>query len=114
MERGGRGRGGEEMTGRHCWRCGKELPPGGLSYVVHLKVYADFDGVLVEPEEGTDQQLKEVLEEVRKSDPEKLEKEVYEEFTLLACKSCRDRFVDEVEHPWGRFLAAQGPDRILH
>ena len=103
------------MAERHCWRCDKELAPGGLSYVVRLQVYADFDGVLVEPERDVDQELKEVLEEVERSDPKELEREVYEELTLLLCKSCRDRFVDEVKHPWGRLLSIQeGPDRILH
>ena len=70
--------------------------------MVRLQVYADFDGVLVEPERDIDQELKEVLEEVERSDPKELEREVYEEFTLLLCKSCRDRFVDEVKHPWGK------------
>ena len=57
------------MAERRCWRCDKELPPGGLSYVVRLQVYADFDGVLVEPEGDIDQELKEVLEEVRDRTP---------------------------------------------
>ena len=96
-------------------RCGKELPAGALTYVVHIRVFSGFDGLLLEPEEGIDQHLNDVLEQVRKSDPKDLEKEVYEEFTLLLCKSCRDRFVAETRHPWeGPFWVPKDPDRIKH
>jgi hypothetical protein len=106
---------GEDMAERYCWRCGKELSPGALTYVVHIRVFADFDGVLLEPEEGADQQLKEILEQIKEADPKELEKEVYEELTLHLCKSCRDRFVEEIQHPWGGLLYSQkGGDRILH
>jgi len=103
------------MKGQHCFRCGKELQPGGLFYIAHIRVFAGFDGVLVEPKEGIDQQLKQILEEIEKSDPEELEKDVYEEFTLILCKSCRDRFVDETQHPWeGPFRFQKDPDRMMH
>jgi hypothetical protein len=103
------------MEKRHCLRCGKKLPAGALTYVVHIRVFSGFDGLLLEPEEGIDQHLNEVLEQVRKSDPKDLEKEVYEEFTLLLCKSCRDRFVEETRHPWeGSFWVPKDPDRIKH
>jgi len=103
------------MSERMCGRCGKELPPGGLNYVIHIKVFAGFDGLLLEPEEGIDSQLRRLMDQVEKSDPKELEKEVYEEFTFLVCKSCRDRFVDEIEHPWeGPFRIQKDPDRIIH
>ena len=103
------------MTERHCMRCGKELPAGDLVYVVQIKVFAGFDGLLSEPEEGIDNQLNRILDQIEKSNPEELEKEVYEEFTLLLCKSCRDRFVDETKHPWeGRFQIRGDPDRFIH
>jgi len=103
------------MEKRRCLRCGKELPAGALTYVVHIRVFSGFDGLLLEPEEGIDQHLNEVLDQVRKSDPKDLEKEVYEEFTLLLCKSCRDRFVEETRHPWeGPFWVPKDPDRIKH
>lgn len=100
---------------RYCGRCGKALPFSSLNYIVHIKVFAGFDGVLLESEEGIDQQLKEILEQIEKSDPKTLEEEVYEEFSLLLCKSCRDRFVDETKHPWeGLFGLQKGPGQILH
>jgi hypothetical protein len=103
------------MSERTCWRCGKELQVGGLSYVVHIKVFAGFDGLLLEPEEGIDRELRRLMDEIERADPKELEKEVYEEFTLFVCKSCRDRFVDEIEHPWeGPFRIPKDPGRIIH
>ncbi len=103
------------MSERTCWRCGKELPPGGLTYVIDIKVFAGFDGLLLEPEEGIDKELRRLMDQIEKSDPKELEKEVYEEFTLLLCKSCRDRFVDEIQHPWaGPLRIRKDPDRIIH
>jgi hypothetical protein len=96
-------------------RCSKELPAGDLVYVVQIKVFAGFDGLLSEPEEGIDNQLNRILNQIEKSNPEELEKGVYEEFTLILCKSCRDRFVDETKHPWeGPFQIRRDPDRFIH
>jgi len=94
------------MKEKNCFRCGKELQPGGLFYVVDIKVLSGFDGILAESAEGIDQQLKQLLEQAERSDPRELEKDVYEEITLIMCKSCRDRFVDEIRNPW------EGPFRV--
>lgn len=93
---------------RSCFRCGKDLPPGSLTYVTQIRIFAGFDGLLLEPEEGVDRQLRKLLKQVEQSDPEELEKEVYQEFHLILCKSCRDRLVDEIQHPWG------SPGRFIH
>ena len=103
------------MTERTCDRCGKGLLPGGLTYVIQIKAFADFDGLLLEPEEGIDKELRQLMDQIEKSDPKELEKEVYEEFTLCLCKSCRDRWVDEIQHPWGGFFQNRKDlDRIIH
>ncbi|MGZ3515347.1 MAG: hypothetical protein ACXU9K_02875 [Thermodesulfobacteriota bacterium] len=103
------------MEERICFRCGKKLQPGSLFYVVHVKVFSGFDGILSEPAEGIDQQLKGLIEAARNIDPKELEKEVYEEITLIVCKSCRDRFVDDLRHPWeGPFRIQKDPDSFLH
>ena len=103
------------MKDRQCSRCGKGLPPGSLAYVANLRVFADFNGVLLEPEEGVDSQLTQVLDEIRECDPKELERDVYEEFTLLFCKRCRDEFVEQTRHPWkGPFSSSKGPGPFLH
>jgi len=106
---------GSVVKDRQCSRCGKELPPGSLNYVVNVRVFSDFDGVLLDPEEGIDRQMKEVLDQIQELDPEELEKEVYEEFNLFLCKRCRDQFVKETQHPWeGPFRSNKGPGPFLH
>lgn len=103
------------MKGKNCFRCGKELEPGGLFYVVHIKVLSGFDGILSEPAEGIDEQLRKLVEQTQHLDPKELEKDVYEEITLVVCKSCRDRFVDEIQHPWeGPFRIRKDPDSLVH
>ena len=103
------------MGERNCSRCGKGLQPGGLFYVVHIKVFSGFDGILSEPGEGIDQQLKSLIDEVEHTDTKELEKDVYEEISLIMCKSCRDRLVDEIRHPWeGPFRIRTDPDSLLH
>jgi len=103
------------MNERTCWRCGKGFSLGGLNYIIQVKVYAGFDGVLIEPKEGVERSLRYLLDQAGRSDPKELEKEVYEEFTFLLCKSCRDRFVNEMEHPWeGPFFTQRDPDQTLH
>ncbi len=106
---------GEGRKGQKCFRCGKELPPGSLTYVTQIRVFAGFDGILLEPEGGVDRQLRQLLKQVEQSNPEDLEKEVYQEFNLILCKSCRDRLVDEIEHPWeGPFQIRRCPGRFIH
>ena len=103
------------MTERCCQRCSKNLPPGSLAYVIQIKVFSGFDGVLSEASEDLEQQLGHLFEQVKESDPEALEREVYEEYNLILCKNCRDRFVNETLHPWGgSFRVPKGPGHILH
>ncbi len=103
------------MKGKNCFRCGTELEPGGLFYVVHIKVLSGFDGILSEPAEGIDKQLRDLIEQAQHLDPKELEKDVYEEITLVVCKSCRDRFVEEIQHPWeGPFRIRKDPDSLVH
>src|SRR4030042_4254547 len=102
------------MKGRNCFRCGRELQPVSLFYVVHIRVLSGFDGILREPTGDIDRQLNQLLEQAQHLHPNELEKEVYEEITLIVCKSCRDRFVDDIRHPWeGPFQIRKDPDSIL-
>ncbi len=102
------------MKEGNCFRCGRELRPGSLFYVVHIRVLSGVDGILMEPTGDIDRHLNRLLEQVQHLDPNELEKEVYEEITLIVCKSCRDRFVDDLRHPWeGPFRTRKDPDSIL-
>lgn len=105
----------EDVMKRSCSRCGKELIPGGAFYTVCIRVFSGFDGVLLEPEGEIDRRIGEAVEETHAWTPEEMEKDVYEEFTLLLCKSCRDRFVREAQYPWeGPFQTRKNPDGMIH
>ncbi len=104
-----------DVNRRHCSRCGKELHPGRGYYTACIRVFAGFDGVLPEEEEETDRLLKQAIEETHRWTPEELEKDIYEEITLLLCKSCRDRLVRETQAPWeGPLMARKDPDGMIH
>lgn len=103
------------MGERHCFRCGKEIPEGSLNYLVNIRIFSGFDDLILEPEEEVDEDLKHILEEIEQLDPQELENEVYEEFSLLLCKSCRDRFVAETRYPWeGPFRTKRDPSPFIH
>jgi hypothetical protein len=105
----------EGMEERQCLRCGLKLPYGSLAYVVNVKVFAAFDGVILESEEETQHPLEELLGQIKDADPKTLEKEVYEEFSVVLCKGCRDRFVEEAKNPWeSQFRMTKGSDTLLH
>jgi hypothetical protein len=86
---------GKSMEGQSCFKCGRILPPGSLKYVIHIRVFADFDGVLSIPEGGMEGELDRILREIESRNPDDLERDVYQEIGLLFCKECRDRFVRE-------------------
>lgn len=105
----------ETLEERSCFRCGKVIKPGAVSYLVNIRVFSNFDGILLEPEQGVDKELEKLLKQLEESTPEELERDVYEEFTLILCKSCRDRFVNETRYPWeGPFKMRNDSGRIIH
>lgn len=93
------------MVDTFCIRCGRNLPPGSLKYIVDLQVYADFDGYLSEEEAEVGIRLRRILEEVEQKDQEDLEQEVYLRQVYLICKDCRDRFLSNpLNIPWSQAL----------
>ena len=71
------------MEGQSCLKCGQYLSPGSLKYVVHIRVFADFDGVLSIPEGEMEGEMDRILEEIESRNPGDLEREVYQEIGLL-------------------------------
>lgn len=96
-------------------KCGKELPEGSLKYVVDIRVYADFDGVLNFPKGDIEEEVHRLMEEIEQMDPHELEKEVYQELGFFLCKGCRDRFMeDPLSRGEGPYPAGQGPSQFIH
>jgi hypothetical protein len=88
-----------------CIRCGRNLPPGSLKYVVDLRVYAGFDGYLPEEEGDIQVRMKRLVEEMEVKDEADLEGDVYLRQVYLICKDCRDRFLSNpLNIPWSQAL----------
>ena len=86
-----------------CIRCGRNLPPGSLKYVVDLQVYADFDGCLPEEDGGLQVRMKRLVEEMEFKDEVDLQQDVYLRQVYLVCKDCRDRFLSNpLNIPWSQ------------
>ncbi len=100
------------MPGQYCVKCGKSLPEGSLKYVVDIRVYADFDGVLNFPEGDIEEEVGRM--KIERMDPRELEKDVYQEMAFLLCKGCRDRFVeDPLSRGEGPYPAGEGPSQFI-
>ncbi len=74
-----------------CDRCGAELAPGSLKYLVTIHVTADFDGAL--PAEGGLDDLEAFMRQVDGEDPVRLERDVYQSHGHLLCPACKDAFL---------------------
>ncbi|UCD71570.1 MAG: hypothetical protein JSW70_00865 [Syntrophobacterales bacterium] len=103
------------MSGQYCVKCGKRLPEGKLKYVVDIRVYADFDGVLNIPEGDIEEEVHRLMGEIESMDPDELEKDVYQEMAFLLCKGCRDRFMeDPLSKGEGPYPAGEGSSQFIH
>ncbi len=86
-----------------------------MKYVVDIRVYADFDGVLSLPGEDIEEEVHRLMGEIERMDPGELEKDVYQEMAFLLCKGCRDRFVeDPLSRGEGPYPAGEGSSRFIH
>jgi hypothetical protein len=77
----------------YCHRCGAELAPGSLKYLLTIHVTADFDGVL--PSEGGSEDLEAFMRQVDAEDPVKLEKDVYQSQGYVLCPPCKAAFLKD-------------------
>ncbi len=103
------------MAGQYCLRCAKRLPEGSLKYVVDIRVYADFDGVLNFPGEDIEEEVHRLMGKIERMDPGELEKDVYQEMAFLVCKGCRDTFVeDPLSRGEGPYPAGEGSSQLIH
>ncbi|MEW6488658.1 MAG: hypothetical protein AB1578_12200 [Thermodesulfobacteriota bacterium] len=87
-----------------CQRCGAELRPGSLKYLLTIHVTADFDGAV--PAEGGIEDLEAFMRQVDARDTAELEKDVYQSQGYLLCPRCKAAFLRD---PLG--LQATGKER---
>ena len=76
-----------EPTAR-CARCGKDLKPGELKFILRLSVTADFDGYLRESDTGG-LDAEALLQQLAERSSTEMEDEVSMERAFLLCPNCR-------------------------
>ena len=89
----------------YCHRCGAELKPGSLKFLVTIHVTADFDGVL--PAEGDMEDLESFMRRIDSADAESLESDVYQSQGYVLCPACKTAFAGD---PFGQRPGNRGPE----
>ncbi|MFQ5899947.1 MAG: hypothetical protein ACE5IH_00120 [Thermodesulfobacteriota bacterium] len=96
-----------------CNTCGKELPGGSLRYVIDIAIFADFDGIIKEPKEDIEEEIKKLLNEMEEIDPTILEEDVFQEISIIVCKECKDKLQKTLFYSWRRSVQ-EGVKATLH
>lgn len=78
-----------------CDHCGKELPPGTTKYIVDITLFADRDG-LIDDEIDIEEKIRGLINEMEKKDWKEIEEDVYEEYSLILCRRCRNRLKERL------------------
>ncbi len=75
-----------------CDSCSKQLPHPEDRYILDIKLYARPEIEISESDLKRDyrQEIQKLLEEIKDTDKEKLEEEVFVSYKLNLCKRCRD------------------------
>ena len=74
-----------------CHRCGVELSPGSLKFLVTIHVAADFDGAL--PSDAEQEDLEAFMRRVDAANPAEAERDVYQTQGYLLCPPCKAAFL---------------------
>jgi hypothetical protein len=87
-----------------CNRCGAELEPGSLKYLITVNVTADFDGVL--PTQVEMEDLEAFMRQIDRGDPAQMENDVYLSQGYVLCPACKAAFLAD---PLGTRSTGGGP-----
>jgi len=98
------------MIRYYCDLCKRELDPeDDLRYVVKMEVYATFDPMVTDEDDGDRdhlQEIQDILERMEDTESDQVSDEVYQQLRFDLCPDCRKKFV---KNPLGRETA-----RVLH
>ncbi len=85
------------MNALACARCGAALPNGSVRYVTEVTVTADFDPILVLPDD-LDGEIERALDAVQRATDQglagELEEQVLARRAFLLCPACRGEFLE--------------------
>ena len=87
------------MAGFCCDRCGKPLlVDEEVRYVANIEVFAAYDVMELTSDDlagdRTDE-IRDLVQQMRRMDPKELEDQVYQRITLDLCPACRKAFVKD-------------------
>lgn len=75
-----------------CYGCGEDIPAGGLRYVVKIDISAGYDGVMPEYADDLQKEILSFYQAARGIDLQIPEEDAPQEFYLLLCPSCKEKF----------------------
>lgn len=79
------------MSYQQCAKCRERFFEGQLKCVISIQVTGDTDNVL--PNQISDEEMKALIEDLKQSDPDDVERDVHEKYSFVLCKQCKNRFV---------------------
>ncbi|MBI4666873.1 MAG: hypothetical protein HY751_10750 [Nitrospinae bacterium] len=82
-----------------CDRCGVMIQPGDVRYMVKVTVKVDDGGVINQP--ISEEEMKNIIDQLSTISSDELEKQVYEERSFILCPTCKRAFMDR---PFGDSL----------
>lgn len=98
-----------------CACCSKVIEPKGIKYILDIKSFADFDGILDDDkDENIEEGVKEALHDISMKTEEELEREVYSDNIYILCKLCRDRFIEDPFGPSGKEIDRNLREGSIH
>ena len=77
-----------------CNKCGKEILPGGNSYVVRITAISNFDGIInVQEHKNLKSLLEEIENEIKDFPEDLIEEEIFKEKEFILCPLCKEIFL---------------------
>lgn len=102
------------ISGIKCNCCGKDLPKGGLKYIIEIKSFADFDGYLEDYPGEMEEGLSDLLDAMDNIDTATMEEDVYQELIYILCKDCKNRFTTDPFCATPGMFDSQGVKGTVH
>jgi len=103
------------MDDLKCYCCGLRLPNGNLRYVVEIKSFADFDGYLDDiSDDDIEEEIEELIEYMEGIDAGALEDDICQVLTVVLCKHCRERFMNDPLKSTGGSLGMEEHKETIH
>lgn len=103
------------MNYPRCAKCGCKLSEGDLKYRITIDIVADYDDLMPDLQEEIAEHIDGLFYKMEDSEPEGLDKGIYEEISFVLCKECADYFSKDPLGGNNRFISLKmGSSHLLH